>query len=55
MRHAYENTGDLEIVVEADWRGEWNAIDLGEITNPTADTLPISVTELQSVRTSGQP
>ncbi len=52
VRHAYADTGEREIVVEAYWRGEWNGQDLGEVTNPTVDTLPVTVTELQSVRTT---
>lgn len=52
VRHTYADRGDVEIVVEAYWRGEWNGRDLGEVTNPTRETLDLEVTELQSVRTS---
>lgn len=52
VRHTYADRGDVEIVVDAYWRGEWNGRDLGEVTNPTRETLDLEVTELQSVRTS---
>ena len=52
VRHTYADTGERVIVVEAYWRGEWNGIDLGEVTNPTTDTLPVAVTQMQAVRTT---
>lgn len=52
VRHTYADRGETEIVVEAYWRGEWNGIDLGEVANPTTDTLDLQVNEMQSVRTT---
>jgi hypothetical protein len=51
VRHAYADKGNVEIVVEAYWRGEWRGNELGEVANPTTDSIDLTIEELRTART----